>query len=302
MVNNDLISIITATFNRSNVLKYSIQSAIDQSYENWELLIIGDCCTDDTENVVNSFNNPKIKFINLEKNIGEQSGPNNFGMKICNGKYISFLNQDDLWFPNHLELLYNKLIETGSDLSYSLFYPAQVNNTVFDMPIRINSSHDLIYASPASSWLFQKKLYNDIGGWKYFKEIYDMPSQEWLSRAYKRSKKISIVNEVTLIAVQSGARINSYKNRDCMESEYYYNAIKKNPDKLLKEIFFAQIVHLTKRDRNIFYHLRAFFRNIIRLLLNNMGLKIYVIRLIFFHRKKGGLINQLRQNRGLTKI
>jgi glycosyltransferase involved in cell wall biosynthesis len=297
----DLISIITATYNRSNVLKYTIQSVIDQTYENWELLIIGDCCTDDTETVVESFRHPRITFVNLEKNIGEQSGPNNYGMSMAKGNCMALLNHDDLWLPHHLGLLHDRINTTQADLVYSLFYPVHAEKDLRLMPLRVNAAHDLVYGSPASTWLFRKELFLRVGPWKSFKEIYDIPSQDWLGRASKVGK-IAVVNEVTVIAVQSGARKNSYKDRDYLDNEAYYHKIKSNPERLLKEIYFEQMMLLKSRDRRIFYHLKAIIRNIIISVITKLGFRPGAVLFIFKNRKKGGYVQELRQIRGLTKI
>ncbi len=74
-----LISVITATYNRSNSLFYSLSLLIKQDFKDWECIIVGDACTDDTEEVVASFNEKRFRFINMKENFGEQSGPNNHG-------------------------------------------------------------------------------------------------------------------------------------------------------------------------------------------------------------------------------
>jgi glycosyltransferase involved in cell wall biosynthesis len=68
---NPEISVILSTYNRRNVLKYAIKSVLNSEFGNLELLVIGDCCTDDTEQVVLSFNDKRIRFMNLEKNCGD---------------------------------------------------------------------------------------------------------------------------------------------------------------------------------------------------------------------------------------
>src|SRR5581483_1041903 len=86
------VSVVIATFNRSNVLRFAIESVRWQTYPDWELIVVGDCCTDDTEEVVRSFNDPRVRFVNLPRNHGEQSVPNNFGCDLAQGEYIAFLN------------------------------------------------------------------------------------------------------------------------------------------------------------------------------------------------------------------
>lgn len=113
------ISVITATYNRSNVLRYSIESLLRSEFADWELLVIGDACTDDTEEVVASFSDRRIRFHGLKKNFGEQSGPNNEGFNLARGKYIAYLNHDDLYFPDHLGACLHSLETTHSDLAFA---------------------------------------------------------------------------------------------------------------------------------------------------------------------------------------
>ena len=96
------VSVIIAAYNRSNVLRYALRSALAQDFSDFEVLVIGDACTDDTEEVVASFADPRVSYLNLPLNFGEQSGPNNVGIARAQGRYIAFLNHDDFWFPDHL--------------------------------------------------------------------------------------------------------------------------------------------------------------------------------------------------------
>ena len=98
-----LVSIVIATFNRSAALRCALSSVSKQTVTEWETIVVGDCCTDDTADVVGSFDDPRIGFINLPVNFGEQSGPNNVGIERSRARLIAFLNHDDLWLPNHLE-------------------------------------------------------------------------------------------------------------------------------------------------------------------------------------------------------
>ena len=103
---NDIprISIITATYNRSAVLAFSIESVLRQTESDWEMIVVGDACTDDSAEVVARYRDPRLRFCNLEQNTGEQSGPNNTGVSQARAPVLAFLNHDDLYFPDHLEL------------------------------------------------------------------------------------------------------------------------------------------------------------------------------------------------------
>src|SRR5437764_794116 len=103
------VSVIIATYNWSAALKCAIRSVLDQTLQDFELLIVGDACTDDTEQVVRSFDDARIKWFNLTKNHGSQYAPNNFGLKQAKAYYIAYLGHDDLWWPTHL----TSLVETA---------------------------------------------------------------------------------------------------------------------------------------------------------------------------------------------
>ena len=116
---NPRISIISATYNRSNVLIHTIESVRRSTFADGELVVIGDACTDDTTEVVAGFNAPRIRLTNLEHNFGEQSGPNIPGAEMARARYLAFLNHDDLFFPEHLERSLAHLETTQADLVFA---------------------------------------------------------------------------------------------------------------------------------------------------------------------------------------
>ena len=106
---NDKISVILPTFNRASLLKKSIRSVFDQSYSNWELIIINNSSLDNTLEVIKKFKSKKIKVININ-NKGILAKSKNVGIQKSQGKWIAFLDDDDYWYPNKLEevMLYER--------------------------------------------------------------------------------------------------------------------------------------------------------------------------------------------------
>ena len=98
------ISVITSTFNRSKRLKKTIDSVLNQEFKDFELIIVDDCSTDDTKKVIESYNDDRIVPIYREENHGHDGKPKNEGLKIAKGEYITFLDDDDLYYPEALKI------------------------------------------------------------------------------------------------------------------------------------------------------------------------------------------------------
>src|SRR5580693_3421541 len=99
MSDSPRVSIIIATYNRSAVLRWAIVSALAQTFADFELLVVGDGCTDDSAAVVAGFPDPRVRWFNLPANSGHQSTPNNEGLRQARGELIAYLGHDDLWLP-----------------------------------------------------------------------------------------------------------------------------------------------------------------------------------------------------------
>ena len=99
---NDLVSIIMPSYNTGKYISASIQSVINQTYSNWELIIIDDCSTDDTDLVVKAFlSDKRIRYYKNTINSGAALCRNK-AINLANGKWIAFLDSDDIWLPDKL--------------------------------------------------------------------------------------------------------------------------------------------------------------------------------------------------------
>ena len=113
-----LVSIIMPSWNTDRFIAESIQSVIDQTYSNWELIIVDDCSTDNTDAVVDSFQDERIKYLHNEKNSGAALTRNR-ALREARGEWIAFLDSDDLWFPAKLEKQIAFMKEHGYSLSFT---------------------------------------------------------------------------------------------------------------------------------------------------------------------------------------
>lgn len=117
-----LVSIVTPTFNCSRFVSHTLESICAQTFVQWEHLIIDDASTDDTTDVVQAFamRDRRIKLLRQEKNQGPAAARNR-GIEMARGRYIAFVDSDDLWFPQKLMKQIEFMRQTGVALSYTSY-------------------------------------------------------------------------------------------------------------------------------------------------------------------------------------
>lgn len=116
---SDLVSIIMPSYNTENFIDEAINSVLNQTYKNWELIIVDDASTDSTDEVVEKFlNDRRIHYIKNKENYGAAVS-RNFAIKQAKGKWIAFLDSDDIWLPQKLERQINFMIKNKYSFSYA---------------------------------------------------------------------------------------------------------------------------------------------------------------------------------------
>lgn len=114
-----LVSIIMPSYNTAKYISDSIKSVLAQTYKNWELIIVDDCSTDNTDEIVGEFlSDERIRYLKNEKNSGAAVS-RNYALREARGKWIAFLDSDDLWLPEKLEKQLAFMVENGYKFSYT---------------------------------------------------------------------------------------------------------------------------------------------------------------------------------------
>lgn len=113
-MNEGLVSIITPTYNCGRYIAETIMSVVGQTYADWELIVVDDCSTDDTREIVSRFAaaDSRISYHCLDRQSGAAAA-RNLAMWLARGRWMAFLDSDDLWMPRKLE----RQIRFMSDLS-----------------------------------------------------------------------------------------------------------------------------------------------------------------------------------------
>lgn len=122
VMDSPLISIIMPAYNSERFIEDAIRSVLSQTYQNWELLIIDDCSTDDTyeDAMCIAANDPRINVFKNEVNSGAAVSRNN-GVSLAKGEYVAFLDSDDLWMPEKLEKQIEIVGNTHADICYTSY-------------------------------------------------------------------------------------------------------------------------------------------------------------------------------------
>lgn len=129
---NKLVSVITPVYNSALFLKDTIKSVIEQTYQNWELILVDDCSTDTSASIILDFANIdiRIKYKFLKCNKGAAAARNE-GLRIAKGAYIAFIDSDDIWLPNKLSLQIAIMQKNNYPItytSYDVFNETDVKN------------------------------------------------------------------------------------------------------------------------------------------------------------------------------
>lgn len=117
------INIITPCHNAARQISDTIESVLNQTYKDWELLIIDDCSTDNSEEIIRDFSSrdSRIKFFKTNAPSGSPALPRNIGIDHSTGDCIAFLDSDDIWLPDKLEKQVKFMQDKSIDLSYSYY-------------------------------------------------------------------------------------------------------------------------------------------------------------------------------------
>lgn len=117
MITTPLVSVIITTYNRAKLLSETLDSVINQSYSNLEIIVISDASNDGTDIYIQNINDSRVKYFKLINNSGLPAVTRNYGLKYATGEIIAFCDDDDLWMNNKIELQLKKI--QNYDLCFS---------------------------------------------------------------------------------------------------------------------------------------------------------------------------------------
>jgi glycosyltransferase involved in cell wall biosynthesis len=217
-------TVVIPTYNYAEVLPFAIGSVLNQTFRDFELLVIGDGCTDDSERVVAATGDPRVHWINLTKNSGHQVGPNNEGLQRAGGAVVAYLGHDDLWLPSHLESLMGAF---DSDVPAAHTSVLQVHPGRCYTEPESGWSYTRGASVPPSSMAFRRSDALDVGGWRDAKGTGHLaPEADLLARVFDVAGPPAWVPRLTCVKLEASKRPNVYRNRPTHEQAHWFALIR----------------------------------------------------------------------------
>ncbi len=219
---NPLITVYTPTYNRCNLLmKRALPSVLAQTYRNFEYIVVGDGCSDSTEDVVKCINDSRIKFYNIKRKRPDHNYdstkdwflsatyPANFALKKARGQYIAKIDDDDIWHPNHLENMLSYIQRTPFEFITSSYEEERNNKktinrgVVLSNYLKLKKKWNDTLLGAHSSWFYKSYLrfmkYNPAAWRKRWNRVDDT---DLLERMYKIGVNMGFFNKVLTYVYQ----------------------------------------------------------------------------------------------------
>ena len=255
---NKLVSIIIPTWNRGYCLKQSIDSILSQTYKNFEIIIIDDNSTDNTENLIKSIDDSRIRYFRNESNCGAGKS-RNIGVRQAKGELIAFHDSDDIWHNDKLEKQLI-LLEKDHKLDFVFSWYQVINNNHITLQIKPselekNKVFDCLLAENfigTPTMLMKKTVFEKIGG--FDESLKTLEDWEFALRISEKFK-VSFVDEVLVDVIDTKNSVNKAKGLDQFISHFcifsrFWTAYKEHSS---FSIFFINLVNLifncTEQDK-----------------------------------------------------
>ena len=220
-------SVIVPTFNRSRFIVPTLESALGQTHAPFEIIVVGDGCTDDSEEVIKREFGREVRWVGLSEHSASQSAPNNAGIAAARGTHIAYLGHDDIWSPCHLEMLAAVLNDdrTAFGVSGCIFHgpPGSMYyqyTGLFDDSAA--AAHEFF---PPSSISHRRDLTGRLGQWRDPREIKPPVDCEFLLRAAHSGCRFKSTNAISVHKFAAGHRYLSYRWPSCDEQERMLEAL-----------------------------------------------------------------------------
>ena len=267
---NIFFSVVIPTFNRGTLLKRALQSLSSQTFKNFEVLVIDDGSTDDTEFICNDFKNCFYNFVYTKiNNSGGPAKPRNIGINISSGDWICFLDSDDYWYSNKLEICFNSISDDVDVLYHDLALDG-IRQKVTGKKLGKNVLKSLLTHGnriPLSSSIIRKSAIKSIR----FNEKKQLSSIEdfhfWLKMSLGTNKFKYLKSILGYYHIDTKTRITQFNEISAHKYLFLKNYLIKNDYCSKSEMFFLNysiainLYNSKKVKRSIIYFKYVFYKH-----------------------------------------
>lgn len=222
MIARPFFSVIVAAYNPGERILPTIRSALAQTHRPFEVLVIGDGCSDATGEILAAHFGEAVRWTNLDRNYGCQSYPNNAGIGFARGTHIAYLGHDDIWAPHHLEKLAAVIQVVDPDFAVSgAVYHGPPGSKyyqftgVFDDPSTAEREF-----FPPSSFAHRREVIEKIGPWRDPYEIRAPVDCDFLLRAATSGCSFASTKVITVHKFAAGHRYLWYRFPSSHEQQH----------------------------------------------------------------------------------
>lgn len=249
LVSRPAITVVIPTYNWSAALRCAIRSVLLQTEQNFEIIVVGDGCTDDSADVVASFGDARIHWHNLDRNYGSQWAANNYAIEHAASDWIAYLGHDDIWYPTHLEAILRTARVQQADVVTSvmaLYGPPDsgIRGMAGLFASGRYSADDFV---PPSAFAHAKSIYGDGVKWQDPASVTLPMDALFMNQAAMAAKRFASTRELTSFKFNAAWRRDSYKIKSTDEQQRLLERIETKVDFRSEE--FIEIMQAVVSDK-----------------------------------------------------
>jgi glycosyltransferase involved in cell wall biosynthesis len=224
-------SVVMPTYGRGRHITPTVESVLAQSFGDFELIVVGDGCTDETEQAVRMFPDDRVKWLNLPENTGSQSSPNNEGIRASRGHWIAYIGHDDIWAPDHLDRMVNTITSAeGLDFVASgcIFYGPKGSDDDYVTGLFDTPDAPYKHFFPPTSIAHRRDVTARMGNWRNPHTLKCPLDNEFLLRAAHAGLKFASTSVITSHKFAAGNRYLSYLRVSSDEQREFLSILRKS--------------------------------------------------------------------------
>lgn len=252
-----LVSVVTITRNRGNLISRCIQSVLGQTYQNIEYIVVDGASTDTTDEVIASIKDERLIYIKLEKNLDIKTTID-IGIRRAQGKYITFLDSDDEYVPEKIakqvSLIENLPEDYGFIYCWMTYYDEKSRKKlrIHAPQLRGNVAEDVIsgpIVSGTPTLMFRTEVLRNLDGWKNIEELGIVSDWELCARACQKYKVDFLPESLVNVYINHGF-VRQSENA-------YYDALYLRNIKFHNYFLIAYAEIFVRRPYLAFFHYKA---------------------------------------------